>query len=66
MDISANSLLELRKFVAPEFVFGMAHGIGWIVMSLVCIVAVRLHVISLRLAEFMSQVTLYTVLGGGE
>src|ERR671920_1959968 len=33
-----------------EFVFGMAHGVGWIAMSLVCIVAVRLRVISLRLA----------------
>ncbi len=30
-------------------VFGFAHGIGWIVMSLVAIVAVRLRVISLRL-----------------
>lgn len=33
-----------------EFVFGMAHGIGWIVMSLACIVAVRIKTISLRLA----------------
>jgi hypothetical protein len=33
-----------------EFVFGMAHGVGWIVMSLVCLAAVRLRVISLRLA----------------
>ena len=41
-----------------EFVFGLAHGIGWIVMSLVCIVAVRLHVISLRLAVAVA------VLGG--
>jgi len=42
----------------PEFVFGMAHGIGWIVMSLACIVAVRIKVISLRLAVAV------TVLGG--
>jgi hypothetical protein len=41
-----------------EFVFGMAHGVGWIVMSLACIVAVRLHVISLRLAVAVA------VLGG--
>lgn len=33
-----------------EFVFGMAHGVGWILMSLACLLAVRLHVISLRLA----------------
>jgi len=41
-----------------EFVFGMAHGIGWIVMSLACIVAVRLKTISLRLAVAVA------VLGG--
>jgi hypothetical protein len=34
----------------PEFVFGLAHGVGWILMSLACLVAVRLHVVSLRLA----------------
>ena len=33
-----------------EFVFGLTHGVGWIVMSLACLAAVRLHVISLRLA----------------
>ena len=33
-----------------EFVFGMAHGIGWIAMSFLCLLAVRLKVISLRLA----------------
>jgi pilus assembly protein TadC len=43
---------------AAEFVFGMAHGIGWIVMSLACIAAVRLRVISLRLAVAVA------VLGG--
>ena len=31
---------------AAEFVFGLAHGIGWIVMSLLCIDAVRRRVIS--------------------
>ena len=33
----------------PTTVFGFTHGIGWIVMSLAAIVAVRLRVISLRL-----------------
>ena len=33
-----------------EFVFGLTHGVGWIAMSLVSLVAVRLSVISLRLA----------------
>ncbi|HEX2016284.1 MAG TPA: hypothetical protein VGN69_06280 [Solirubrobacteraceae bacterium] len=32
------------------FVLGMAHGIGWIVMTLLAIAALRLGVISLRLA----------------
>ena len=41
-----------------EFVFGMAHGIGWIVMSLLCLVAVRTSVIPLRLAVAVA------VLGG--
>ena len=35
---------------ALEFVFGLTHGVGWIVMSLVCLAAVRVRVISLRLA----------------
>lgn len=33
-----------------EFVFGLTHGVGWIVISLACLAAVRLRVISLRLA----------------
>ncbi len=33
-----------------EMVFGMAHGLGWIAMSLVALVALRLRVIDLRLA----------------
>jgi hypothetical protein len=33
-----------------EMVFGMAHGLGWIVMSLACIAALRLRVVNLRLA----------------
>ena len=41
-----------------EFVFGMAHGLGWIAMSLACIAALRLRVIDLRLAVAVA------VLGG--
>jgi hypothetical protein len=41
-----------------EAVFGMAHGLGWIAMSLACIAAVRLRVIDLRLAVAVA------VLGG--
>lgn len=41
-----------------EFVFGLTHGVGWIVMSVVCIVALSLRVIDLRLA------TAVAVLGG--
>lgn len=33
-----------------EFVFGMAHGIGWILMCLLCLEALRRRVISMRLA----------------
>jgi hypothetical protein len=33
-----------------EFVFGLAHGVGWIVMCLLCVEALRARVISLQLA----------------
>ena len=33
-----------------EFVFGLAHGLGWIAMCIACLVALRLKIISLRLA----------------
>jgi hypothetical protein len=33
-----------------EAIFGMAHGLGWIAMSLACITALRLRIINLRLA----------------
>ena len=42
----------------PEFVFGLAHGVGWIVMSLACIVAVRVRTLPLGLAVAVA------VLGG--
>ena len=41
-----------------EFVLGLTHGIGWILMSVVCIVALTLRVIDLRLA------TAVAILGG--
>jgi hypothetical protein len=41
-----------------EAIFGLAHGLGWIAMSLACIAALRLRVIDLRLAVAVA------VLGG--
>ena len=41
-----------------EMVFGLAHGVGWIAMSLACIAALRLRVIDMRLAVAVA------VLGG--
>jgi hypothetical protein len=32
-----------------EFVFGLAHGLGWIAMCVLCLAAVRASVIPLRL-----------------
>ncbi len=40
------------------FVLGLGHGLLWIVMSLACILAARLHVVPLRLAVAVA------VLGG--
>src|SRR5690349_10561285 len=39
-----------------EFVFGLAHGLGWIAMCLLCIHALRRRVISLRLAVAVSVI----------
>jgi hypothetical protein len=55
--------LLVSAFVAgkPEpltFVLGMTHGLLWIFMSLACIAAARLRVVSLRLAVAVA------VLGG--
>jgi hypothetical protein len=33
-----------------EFVFGLAHGLGWFGMSIACLYAARARIISLRLA----------------
>ena len=40
----------------PRAVLGWAHGVGWIAMSLLCIVAVRLRVIPLWLAVMVAVV----------
>jgi len=53
------TLLALWLLDGPEDVkaaFGWAHGVGWIVMSLLCIVAVRRRVIPLWLAVMVAVV----------
>jgi hypothetical protein len=55
--------LLLCAFAAgkPEpltFVLGLTHGLLWIAMSIACVIAARLHVVSLRLAVAVA------VLGG--
>ena len=55
--------LLISAFAAdnPEpltFILGLAHGVLWILMSLACIVAARLRIVSLRLAVAVA------VLGG--
>jgi hypothetical protein len=39
-----------------ELVFGLAHGIGWIVMCVLCVEALRARVISLQLAVAVAVV----------
>ena len=48
----------LAKPEPETFVLGLSHGLLWIAMSLTCIVAARLRVVSLRLAVAVA------VLGG--
>jgi hypothetical protein len=53
------SLLAVWLSGGPEglrMVLGWAHGVGWIVMSILCIVAVRLRVIPLWLAVMVAVV----------
>ena len=53
------TLLTLWLSDGPDdlrMLFGWAHGIGWIVMSLLCIAAVRLRVIPLWLAVMVAVV----------
>ena len=40
----------------PELVFGWAHGVGWIVMSLLCLAAVRARTIPLWLGVMVAVV----------
>jgi hypothetical protein len=52
---SAVYLVLLTVWLVPgqhgaEFVFGMAHGLGWILMCILCIEALRGRTIPLRLA----------------
>jgi hypothetical protein len=58
---SAIYLTLLTVWLVPglagaETVFGWSHGIGWIVMSLLCIDAVRRHVIPLWLGVMVAVV----------
>jgi hypothetical protein len=58
---SAVYLTLLTVWLVPgmktaEMIFGWAHGIGWIVMSLLCVDAVRRRVIPLWLAVFVAIV----------
>jgi hypothetical protein len=58
---SAIYLTLLTVWLVPglegaEMVFGWAHGIGWIVMSLLCIDAVRRRVIPLWLAVMVAVI----------
>jgi ABC-type phosphate/phosphonate transport system permease subunit len=43
-------------YEGPKHVLGWVHGIGWIVMSVLCIAAVRLRVIPLWLAVMVAIV----------
>jgi len=52
------SAFVLGKPEPETFVLGMTHGILWICMSLVCILAARFRVVSLKLAVAVA------VLGG--
>jgi hypothetical protein len=52
---SAVYLVLLVAWLVPglhplEFVFGMAHGLGWILMCVLCLEALRQRVISMGLA----------------
>ena len=58
---SAIYLTLLTVWLVPgmktaEMIFGWSHGIGWIVMSLLCVDAVRRRVIPLWLAVFVAIV----------
>ena len=52
------SAFALHKPEPLTFVLGLSHGLLWILMSIACILAARLRVVSLRLAVAVA------VLGG--
>jgi len=52
------SAFALGKPEPLTFVLGLAHGLLWIFMSLACLAAARVHIVSLRLAVAVA------VLGG--
>jgi hypothetical protein len=52
------SAFVIGKPEPATFVLGLSHGLLWIFMSLACIAAARLHVVSLKLAVAVA------VLGG--
>jgi hypothetical protein len=52
------SAFVIGKPEPVTFVLGLSHGLLWIFMSLACIAAARLHVVSLKLAVAVA------VLGG--
>ena len=47
-----------HNYISFSFVLGLTHGLLWIFMSLACLTAARLRIVSLRLAVAV------TVLGG--
>jgi hypothetical protein len=58
---SAIYLTLLTVWLVPglhelEFVFGLAHGLGWIAMCVLCLAALRAGVISLKLAVAVSVI----------
>ena len=58
---SAVYLALLAAWLVPglhgaEFVLGMSHGIGWIVMSILAVVAERRRIIPFRLAVLIAVV----------
>ena len=53
---AADRLARARGWTAPSACFGWAHGVGWIVMSLLCIDAVRRRVIPLWLGVTVAVV----------
>jgi hypothetical protein len=47
------ALLAAALTGADTTVLGWVHGIGWILMSIACLIAVRAGVLALRVASYM-------------